>query len=91
MDGRTPAEPKPPAALTPTQRKMLVVLADGFAHRQEELVACLENGEGHSGNISCHLNAIRKVLREQGEDVAVQIVDRQTWYCHVVFRRSNRE
>lgn len=68
---------------TPTQRRMLRVLADGLPHRREELHACLVDDLGALSNIQPHLSDIRKTLRPRGEDIVCEIVSRRICYRHV--------
>lgn len=55
--------------LTPTQRRMLKVLADGLPHSREELHACLDDELGPVSNIKAHLTYLRRKLRPRGEDI----------------------
>jgi DNA-binding CsgD family transcriptional regulator len=54
---------------TPTQRRILQVLADGEPHRPTELAAQLDDDMGPVSNVKPHLTAIRKLLRLRGEDI----------------------
>lgn len=67
-------------SFTPTQRRMMDVLADGEPHRQEELRLCLGDPLASVQNIRPHLSAMRKVLRRKREDVLCVWVDRCRCY-----------
>jgi hypothetical protein len=54
---------------TPTQRRMLAVLADGLPHRREEQAACLHDDLAPTGAIRFHLANLRKSLQPQGLDI----------------------
>lgn len=62
---------------TPTQRRILAVLADGEPHSREELIACLGDADGIAGQYdesaySClrmHISNLRKVLSAKGQDI----------------------
>ena len=54
---------------TPTQRKILDVLADGQHHTREEVHACLPDELGALSNIQRHICAIRKPLNSRGYDI----------------------
>lgn len=58
---------------TPTQKRMLAVLADGKPHRRKELHACLCDEMGPLSNIRAHLTHIRKRLRPLGMDIVCQL------------------
>lgn len=68
---------------TPTQKKMLLVLADGLPHPISELQECLYDEKGCSHNVNAHLTAIRKILRLKGEDIICQHINRSHRYRHV--------
>lgn len=55
---------------SPTQQKMLDVLADGKPHPAADLHACLYDDQGPIANIYSHLTFLRKMLRAEGRDVA---------------------
>jgi DNA-binding winged helix-turn-helix (wHTH) protein len=61
---------------TPTQAKILSVLADGESHAREEIHACLPDDLGSLENIHAHISTIRKRLREQGQDIVCERVVR---------------
>lgn len=82
--------------LTPTQKAMLCVLADGRPHTREELFACLPSSQGLTSeqqaeaaglgalsNIQNHITAIRKVVCPQGEDVLCVLHKRTICYRYV--------
>ena len=84
--------------LTPTQKAILCVLADGRPHTREELHACLPSSKGLTAeqrsemvlydlgslsNIQNHISAIRKVVCPQGEDVLCVLHKRTICYRYV--------
>lgn len=71
------------ARWTPTQKKLLAVLADGLPHSREELHACLWDEAGPLSNIQVHLSTIRKQLRLKGQDIVCEICHRAIHYRHV--------
>ena len=58
--------------LTPVQKKMLAVLADGKRHGRERLHKCLSDELGPLSNIRAHLTALRKRLPE-GQEIVCEI------------------
>ena len=66
--------------LTPTQRAILEVLADGEPHPLRDLQQCLPDGLGSETNVHPHLTAIRRVLHPRGQDVICQYLRRQLLY-----------
>jgi hypothetical protein len=69
--------------LTPTQRKLLRLLADGQPHTARELHACLPDDLGLVTNVRPHLSRIRKRLRVKGETIRCEMVDGTVAYRHV--------
>jgi DNA-binding response OmpR family regulator len=65
--------------MTPTQAKMLEMLADGKMHSLDELRSCLPDELGGNCNVRVHVSRIRKQLRPSGGD----IVCRSSYYCWV--------
>lgn len=57
---------------TPTQRRLLDVLADGMPHRREELHACLGDELSSRNNLEVHLTHLRKRLNRQGLHVVCE-------------------
>ena len=63
--------------ITPTQRRILAVLADGEAHSREELIACMSDAQGidedyGTSTYNClrmHISNLRKVLVPKGQDI----------------------
>ena len=72
-----------PDSFTPTQAKMLAVLADGQPHTRAELHACLVDELGPGSNIRPHLSAIRKKLRPIGQDIICEAVNYKYFYRHI--------
>jgi DNA-binding response OmpR family regulator len=60
-------------AWTPTQARILDVLADGRPHSRQELRHVLWDEEGDRRTVRVHLCAIRKTLRPVGEDVICEL------------------
>jgi DNA-binding winged helix-turn-helix (wHTH) protein len=54
---------------TPTQRRILAVLADWRPHSREELHACLNDDLGSLANLWAHVSNIRKALQPLGRDI----------------------
>jgi LmbE family N-acetylglucosaminyl deacetylase len=69
--------------LTPTQRKMLDLLSDGMPHTRESLHACLWDECGPLSNIQMHISALRKIVRQDGEDIVCVIFDQEPHYRHM--------
>ena len=76
------------SALTPTQRRMLTLLADGRPHRREELRQLLWDELGALSNIQTHLSQLRKKLRPQGQEILCEIVQRRICYRQVQLLQS---
>lgn len=77
-----------PNTFTPTEKRMLAVLADGLPHTRQELHACLVDDMGALSNIRPHLTAIRRTLRAAGEDVVCELRS-GIFYRHVKLLNGN--
>lgn len=71
------------ATFTPTQQRMLNVLADGRCHSAQELHACLFDDLAPLSAIYFHVSNLRKVLQRQGEDIATVKQFGLLYYWHV--------
>lgn len=59
-----------PSRYTPTQRRILALLADGRPHPRQELLACLPDAElGSLATVRVHVCLLRRRLRASGEDI----------------------
>jgi DNA-binding response OmpR family regulator len=60
---------------TPTQERILTILADGMAHPRRELWDQMtdENDKEAAQNLSRHLSILRKRLRIKGEDIVCEL------------------
>lgn len=74
--------------LTPTQRRMVELLADGKPHERRELHALLPFDEGAMTNVKAHLTAIRKKIRPRGEEIVCEVVNNRLCYRHIVLLKS---
>jgi hypothetical protein len=54
-------------AYTPTQRRIMDVLADGQLHEKRDLMSCLY--EDNISNLGVHLAYLRRKLRALGQDI----------------------
>lgn len=71
------------AEFTPTEQRMLALLADGQPHPRSMLRACLYDDAGAVSNIQPHLSRIRRKLRRRGEGIVCVIWERRICYQHV--------
>lgn len=72
-----------PDRFTPTERKILAVLADGMRHPRRELHDCLYDETGPLSNIRAHITQLRKTLRPRGEDIVCELFSGGIYYRHV--------
>ncbi len=81
-----------PSGYTPTQEKILEVLADGTPHGRQELINCLDDAFADRRNLNVHLSNLRARMRPIGEDIVCRIVSRRICYQHVILLlRDNGE
>jgi hypothetical protein len=59
--------------LTPTQRRMLSLLADGLPHTREELHACLNDEQADLSSIQGPISNLRKLMRPHGHDIICEL------------------
>lgn len=55
--------------LTPTERRIMTMLSDGYRHRKSELQTCLGDELATNGTLLVHIANIRKKLRIVGQDI----------------------
>lgn len=67
---------------TPTQQRILAVLADGRRHDREELRLAIDELCSEQ-NLKNHLKLLRDRMRPRGEDIVCVIYQRRGWYQHV--------
>ena len=66
---------------TPTQKKMLDILADGRIHTKEELHTCC--GPSSLSVVAVHIVYLRKKLRPIGQDIVCVFERRRIHYRQV--------
>lgn len=70
---------------TPTQKRILDVLADGLPHRRDELLDCLDDPLCSTReNLQAHLTRLRVKLRPAGHDIICQLLNNCLHYRHIV-------
>lgn len=75
---------------TPTERRILNVLADGLPHRREELHACLPDELGAVANVYMHVTNLRRKLAKRGEAILCEFYLGSYYYRHVLLRAEAR-
>ncbi len=69
---------------TPTEQRIMDVLADGRLHASDDLHQCLSDNseplEGMLTSLPVHLSNMRKILRPRGEDICCYRDDGKTYY-----------
>jgi DNA-binding response OmpR family regulator len=68
---------------TPTQVRMLALLADGRMHTKEELQLCLSDELSGFNAVRIHLTYLRKKLRPIGQDILCEYNQHKYFYRHV--------
>jgi len=67
--------------VTPTQAKMLEILADGKLHAKEELHVCC--GPSSVSVVKLHILNLNKVLRPLKQEILGVMRSRKAYYKHV--------
>jgi hypothetical protein len=69
---------------TPTQKRILAVLADGNMHLRVELEACIDDELADKDiGLRMHLSRLRVKLRPSGLDVIYRCVNKKHYYQKV--------
>lgn len=68
---------------TPTEKRILDVLADGLPHRPHEIHSCLDDELSTIAAIKPHLSRIRPRLRIKGQDIICEYRDKLYWYRQI--------
>jgi DNA-binding transcriptional ArsR family regulator len=69
---------------TPTQKRILAILADGNMHLKEELYCCIDDELANKdGTLRFHMSKLRLKLRPQGLDVICQYHYKRYYYRQV--------
>ena len=68
---------------TPTEQRILAILADGMAHTRQELHGCLYDELGGPGNLRVHICNIRKKLLRVGQTILCELYRGSPHYRHV--------
>jgi DNA-binding CsgD family transcriptional regulator len=72
------------ASFTPTEQRILDVLADGMPHTREELAACLWDELAERSTIKFHISKMRSRLQAQGTTIVCELgFARKFYYRHV--------
>jgi hypothetical protein len=84
--------PMPPldVELTPTQWRILSLLADGQAHPAEELRHCLYDELGTNDNVRWHVFKLRQRLQSFSQDIVCRGRNTSLTYRLVQFVTSNK-
>lgn len=65
---------------TPTETRIMNILADGEPHPQTDLQKCLYDELGARSNIRMHILNIRRKLEREGKSVFIQFKKRKLCY-----------
>ena len=68
---------------TPTQKRILDLLADGLPHSRYEIHACLDDELSALRAIRRHISVIRQSHRAKDQDIVCEIYNRTVHYRHV--------
>jgi hypothetical protein len=70
---RTTMNTKPVKGFTETQRKMLLILADGQRHSRYELLECVPDEYAGFKALQFHISKIRTIIAPMGWDIVCEI------------------
>ena len=68
---------------TPTERRILAVLADGQPHGKAELHKCLEDDLSKPESVRTHIHRLRPKLRRFGQDILGEYRNRACFYRQI--------
>jgi DNA-binding winged helix-turn-helix (wHTH) protein len=68
---------------TPTERRILNILADGQPHVLHDLHRCLNDDLSAMSTLYSHVYNLRAKLRPKGQDILCENIRRRCYYRHV--------
>jgi hypothetical protein len=68
---------------TPTERRILAVLADGLPHPRKEIIACMEDPLAQAKSIHKHLGSLKIKLRYRGQEILCQLIGKCLFYRQI--------
>lgn len=68
---------------TPTEQRIIDMLADGKARHKAELLTCLLDSQAEYNALRFHLSNMRGRLRAKGQDIVAVHKHRTTYYQQV--------
>lgn len=71
---------------SPTEQRMLAVLADGLRHTKKELFACLDDDLAEIRAIRGHICRLRPKLNKIGEHIVSEFYLRKHYYRQVILK-----
>lgn len=71
--------------LTPTQQRIMDLLADGKGHTREELHKCMPDELSSIANLYVHVHHLNRRLKQQGQEVVSRYEDGRYLYRHVQY------
>lgn len=77
-------------SFTPTELRMLALLADGLPHTREELRSCLFDDLSELSAIKRHISTIRRKIRPIGHEIICEMHHRTICYRHICLLPSAR-
>lgn len=75
---------RPPYDFTPTERRLLRVLADGLPHRKGDLLACMPDEAGLDANVATHIYRIRLKLAVRNHTIVQEQVSWRVYSWRLV-------
>ena len=76
---------------TPTQKRLLDMLADGMPHSNYELLQCLNDDMASIGTVRAHIYYLRTRLRPKGFDIIAHRAGRDHTFRKVRVLASNNQ
>ncbi len=75
---------------TPTEERILKVLADGDRHWYDKLLPCLEDPMSNRNNLQQHIYNLRQKLRKIKHDIICEVYDRRCYYRHITILQPSQ-
>lgn len=76
---------------TPTEARLLAVLADGQPHKRDELFRCLGDELAKPTAVNVHFSQMRRRLHAKGQDVLCRSHGHYLTYQHVRLLAGSKE
>jgi hypothetical protein len=69
---------------TPSEQRIIDLLADGMPHERREVLACLKDEMATLNSLSVMIHRLRPKVRELGQEIVTEYRRGGYWYRHII-------